>query len=49
MIWRTEEEEGGSSILKQTKTHLDSMGNAKIDLGHAGVEILIDESWSVVR
>ena len=38
-----------SSILKQTKTHLDSMGNAKIDLGHAGIEILIDESWSVVR
>ena len=38
-----------SSILKQTKTHLDSMGNAKIDLGHAGIEILINESWSVVR
>ena len=38
-----------SSILKQTKTHLDSMGNAKIDLGHAAIEILIDESWSVVR
>ena len=38
-----------SSILKQTKTHLDSMGNAKIDLGHAGIEILIDESWSVLR
>ena len=38
-----------TSIVKKTKTHLDSMGRAEVALGHADIKILIDKSLSLIH